>query len=185
MNMSYTELEIKTQSKRIKQNKNDCIDYWNNFDDFFIFLEQIKIIRRSAKWDWDNSSHHLLLIKEENYKKKIRLEPIYKQILNKLHLHDIKYEKDNKTHTNLYSRLYYHIYIYFLNDVKEYIKCSILLDEYLFDMKYKLEVCISLSDKQVEILQFKNIIESRDNDGIYQFSHDIEEFYKLIILLNK
>jgi hypothetical protein len=117
MNMSEDEIKIRTSSKRIKQDKYNCIDYWHNFDDFFIFLDIIKTIRKTTRYDWDGSTHRLLFQKESNYRINMILNPVYQEILQELNKHQLTYIEDKvydeKSIYCIY--VYYHLYINLLN----------------------------------------------------------------------
>ena len=186
MNISEDEIKISTRSKRFTQNKYNCIDYWYNFDDFFIFLEKIKTIRRTNKWDWNGSNHHLLFQKESNYRTNKILKPVYQEILNQLNKANIKYIEDKVyDETSIYCvYVYYHLYIKVKNDSKEYINCSVMLELWNSSItSYRIEICCNLSDNQIEMLNLNNINVYKDDNSINHF-YNIEEFIKLIIFLN-
>lgn len=176
INMSHDELYIKGYSSYKKISTFDYIYFWNNIDDFFIFLNKIKTIRRTHKWDWTGSTHDLLKYKERNYAKTKKLKSIYQNIITELQKNKITFTEDYDNKEKYEFELHRLVI-----SVKR--KMSMILQEYSDDNYYIIEIMANISEEEINLLNNNNINISYDADYIYHF-YNVEDFIEFIILLS-
>lgn len=175
INLSYNELLIKGYYKYDNIGPNDRIYYWNNFDSFFLFLDKIKIIRRTDKWDWTGSNHASLKYRERNFVRKQKLEPIYQNIKNKLIKNCITFTEDCDNHET-YKFDLYHLTLNLKGNT------SMILQEYWDECNYRIEIMKELSEEELKMLESNNII--IDNDYNITHFYDVDKFIDCIVLLS-
>lgn len=174
INLSYDELLIKGYHKCDKIGPNECNYYWDNIDSFFGFLEKIKVIRRTSKWDWTGSTHDSLKCSERNFVRRQKLELIYQNIKDGLTKNGITftegYENDKAYEFDLY-----HLTI----NVKG--KTSMILQEYWDECNFRIEIMKELTEKDLDMLESNNIIIEND----YNITHfyNVDKFIEFINII--